>query len=310
MSELLVIGEALIDVVSTANGREAHAGGSPMNVAVGLARLGACVTLATRIGTDGNGVLLSDHLARSGVELAHGSVDPSFRTSSATATIRSDGSARYDFDITWDIAAPPVTGFRAIHSGSIGALLSPGGDVVAACFEAAGPGVLRSFDPNIRPSVLGPRENVLPLVERLARRSTVIKLSDEDAAWLHPGLDAAEVTAHYARLGATIVIVTQGASGSLLRLGAETAFIPAVTTEVADTIGAGDSYMAGLLYSLTTTVGIEPIVSEAASLAEAVEAASFAAACAAVTVSRPGADLPRLDEVTAPSSLPSECETP
>ena len=310
MSELLVIGEALVDVVSTEAGREAHAGGSPLNVAVGAARLGASVTLATRIGTDANGRLLSSHLARSGVMLTDGSVDAAFRTSSATATIGSDGSAQYDFDIRWDIADLPAAGFSAIHTGSIGALLSPGGDVVAARFDAAGPDVLLSFDPNIRPSVLGRRVNVLPAVERIARRSTVIKLSDEDADWLHPGLDPAEVTAHYARLGATIVVVTQGAAGSVLRVGDETAFIPAPPTEVADTIGAGDSYMAGLLYFLITTVGTGTILSGKLYLTEAVDAARFAAACAAVTVSRPGADLPRLDEVATSTSTCSESENP
>ncbi|MCU1542784.1 MAG: Fructokinase [Microbacteriaceae bacterium] len=309
MSELLVIGEALVDVVSTASGREAHAGGSPMNVAVGLARLGASVTLATHFGTDEHGQLISSHLARSGVTITAGSVNPSFRTSSATATIRSDGSARYDFDIAGDIADLPVEAFSAMHTGSIGALLPPGSDVVAEYFAAAAPEVLRSFDPNIRPSVLGPRETVLPLVERIARTSTVVKLSDEDAEWLHPRLNPVEVTAHYARLGPAIVIVTQGADGSLLRLGAETTFIPSRKTEVADTIGAGDSYMAGLLHFLTTTVGAGKIIDGPVSLREAVEAARFAAACAAVTVSRPGADLPWLDEV-APTLILSESETP
>ncbi|MBZ4486751.1 carbohydrate kinase [Microbacterium sp. cx-55] len=310
MSDLLVIGEALVDVVSTGAGREAHPGGSPLNVAVGLARLGASVTLATCIGTDEFGRILSGHLARSGVVVTQGSVDPSIRTSSATASIRSDGSAQYDFDITWDISAPRISSFRGLHTGSIGALLAPGGDIVAACFESAGPEILRSFDPNIRPSVLGPREQVLPSVERIARASTVVKLSDEDAEWLHPGLNAAEVTAHYARLGAALVVVTQGGAGSVLRLGAATAFVPAQTTKVADTIGAGDSYMAGLLFFLTTTVGSGTLLGGAMTLPDAVQAAAFAAACAAVTVSRPGADLPRLDEVAPASSIRFESENP
>jgi fructokinase len=309
MSELLVIGEALVDVVSTAAGPKAHAGGSPMNVAVGLARLGAPVTLATHIGTDEYGRLLSNHLAQSGVAVTTGSVDPSFRTSSATATIQSDGSAEYVFDIAWNVADLSARGFDAMHTGSLGALLPPGGNAVAECFAATAPEVLRSFDPNIRPSVLGPRETVLPLVERIARTSAVVKLSDEDAEWLHPGLDPVEVTAHYARLGAAIVIVTQGAEGSLLRLGGETAYVPSQKTEVADTIGAGDSYMAGLLYFLTTTVGADKIIGRTAALPEVVAAARFAAACAAVTVSRPGADLPWLNEVAAPSFFLSESET-
>lgn len=311
MTEFLVVGEALVDVVSTAAGRTAHPGGSPMNVAIGLARLGAPVALATRLGADEHGRLLARHLAESGVRLAPGSVDRSFRTSSATATIRADGSAEYAFDIAWNLDDLPTSGYDVMHTGSIGAVLAPGGAAVAAGFERARADVLRSFDPNIRPSVLGARDTVLPLVERLARASDVVKLSDEDADWLHPDLDPLGVTAHYARLGAFVVVVTRGAEGSLLRLGPETLLVPAQPVEVADTIGAGDSYMAGLLFSLATTIGTAAVLERTVQLAEAAEACRFAAACAAVTVSRPGADLPRLGEVAVPSSsFPSEGETP
>lgn len=310
MNELLVIGEALVDVVSTATGETAHPGGSPMNVAVGLARLGAPVTLATRIGTDVHGRMLLSHLTQAGVHLASGSVDAALRTSSATATIQTDGSASYDFDITWDVADLPSSGFELVHTGSIGALLAPGGGAVAECFEAAGEGVLRSFDPNIRPSVLGPRDAVVRLVERLARASTVVKLSDEDAQWLHPGLSALELTAHYARLGASIVVVTQGAEGSFVRSGADTMIVPSEPVHVADTIGAGDSYMAGLLYFLASTIGVGRVLGGGISPSEATDACRFAAACAAVTVARPGADLPYLHEVTAPASIRFEGAKP
>lgn len=310
MPELLVIGEAIVDVVSTATDERAHPGGSPLNVAIGLARLGASVTLATRIGTDANGRMLSRHLAQSGVRLTSGSVDPGIRTSSATATIGADGSAQYEFDISWDVVDLPVSGFGLIHTGSIGALLSPGSEAVAACFDQSEPTVLRSFDPNIRASVLGPRADVLPLVERLARRSSVIKLSDEDASWLHDGLDAAAVSAHYARLGAAIVVVTLGSDGSLVRCGEETAFVASRTVDVVDTIGAGDSYMAGLLHFLTSEIGVDAVLSGRVGLVETIQAARFAADCAAVTVSRPGADLPSLDDVRMlPTATTSPAET-
>jgi fructokinase len=308
MPELLVIGEAIVDVVSTSAGQRAHPGGSPMNVAVGLARLGAPVTLATRMGTDAHGRLLVQHLERSGVRLTPGSIVPDGPTSTATATILADGSARYEFDISWDVADLPVSGFHLIHTGSIGALLAPGAGSVAECFEESPPAVVRSFDPNIRPSVLGPREEVLPLVERLARVSSIVKLSDEDASWLHEGLDPLEVSAHYARLGASIVVITLGSEGSLLRAGAETEFVPSQPVAVSDTIGAGDSYMAGLLHFLSTEIGLDAVLDRRVDLAEAVRAGRFAAACAAVTVGRPGADLPRIDEVHTRSPLISTNE--
>ena len=301
MGDLLVVGEALVDVLSTPAGRQEHPGGSPLNVAIGLARLGASVTLATQLGTDARGRSIARHLRDSGVRLARGAVDESRPTSSATATIGADGSATYEFDIDWDITGLPSAGFEAVHTGSIGALLAPGAEAVAACVENSGDGVLRSFDPNIRPSVLGGRDEVLPLVERLARSSTVVKMSDEDARWLHPELDPLAVSSHYARLGVQIVVVTLGAEGSLLRVGDDTAAIPSQTVSVVDTVGAGDSFMAGLLFALTSSVGVTRVVGRTAALGDIAQAARFAAACAAITVSRPGADLPRKDEVRASS---------
>lgn len=297
MPELLVIGEALVDVVSSPSGERAHPGGSPMNVAVGLARLGEQVTLATRIGDDEHGRMLSHHITESRVKLSPGSLSPGMRTSSATAVIKPDGSAHYDFDITWDVADLPRSGFDIMHTGSIGALLAPGGTTVAETFEAAGGGALRSFDPNIRPSVVGTLEIVLPQVDRVARASTVIKMSDEDAAWLHPNLDPGEVAARYAHLGAAIVVITRGAEGSLLRMGSDAMFIPSKSTKVVDTIGAGDSYMAGLLHFLSFVVGVDTVLGGGISPDQAADACHFAANCAAVTVSRPGADLPYLNEV-------------
>jgi len=299
--ELFVIGEALVDVLATQTGQREHPGGSPMNVALGLARLGASVTLATRLGTDARGQLVAQHLSDSGVHLAPASVDPRIRTSSATATLGADGSAVYDFDITWDVESLPASEFDLVHTGSIGALLAPGADTVAEYFETVAGDVLRSFDPNIRPSVLGDRRDVLPLVERLARSSTVVKMSDEDASWLHPELAPLEVTAHYARLGAQVVVVTLGAHGSVLRVGEDTSAVPSPSVDVSDTIGAGDSFMAGFLFALTTSVGIRGVAEGTADFGDVVGAARFAAACAAVTVGRPGADLPRADEVAVPA---------
>ncbi|KQO80405.1 hypothetical protein ASF17_13960 [Frigoribacterium sp. Leaf263] len=300
MTELFVVGEALVDVLSTPTGQREHPGGSPLNVAIGLARLGASVTLATRLGTDARGRLVTQHLTDSAVRLTPSSIDPSVRTSSATATLEADGSATYDFDINWDVGSLPTSGFELVHTGSIGALLAPGAEKVATCFETAANDVLRSFDPNIRPSVLGQRHDVLPMVERIARSSTVVKMSDEDAHWLHPELDPLEVTAHYARFGAQIVVVTEGAKGSLLRVGNNTCPIPSQSVNVADTIGAGDSFMAGLLFALTHSVGIADVIGRTADFSDVVRAAGFAAACAAITVGRPGADLPRAHELEVP----------
>ena len=136
---LLVIGEALVDIVAPAprttrngNGKgKATPGGFAANVAVGLARLGVPTELVARFGTDPYGDQLGAHLFGNGVQLAPGSVDPGFRTSTATATLDAAGVASYQFDITWDPPALSLTrGCPAIHTGSIATMLEPGATAI------------------------------------------------------------------------------------------------------------------------------------------------------------------------------------
>ncbi len=150
-ARVLVVGEALVDVV------EGHAtpGGSPANVAVGLARLDVPVALATRFGADVYGVLLAKHLANNGVRLVTGTVDPTFRTATATATLDPAGVASYDFDIDWrppDLRVPDRC--VAVHTGSIATVLAPGAaavrDFVASLADQP---VTVCLDPNARPTI-------------------------------------------------------------------------------------------------------------------------------------------------------------
>ncbi len=123
----LVIGEALIDVVER-EGRVTgeHVGGSPLNVAVGLARLGRGVDFLTHIGVDPRGRRIADHVKRSGVQLVSGSMNAQ-RTPTARATIDADGSAQYVFDIEWQLTGTPeVAPPLVAHTGSIAAVLEPG----------------------------------------------------------------------------------------------------------------------------------------------------------------------------------------
>lgn len=293
----LVVGESLIDVVETADGRVEHVGGSPMNVAVGLARLGGSVGLVTAIGPDARGRAIRHHVTSSGASLINQASDPSAPTSSATAVIQADGSAQYDFDVTWDISEIDANGFAALHTGSIGAALRPGRDRVVDLFCSSPPGVLRSFDPNIRPDILGPREEILDTVRLIAGRCHVVKLSDEDADWLHPGEDAEQIVARYRELGASVVVITRGGEGFVLACGDRLVDVPATATTVVDTIGAGDSFMAGLLFALGTPAARIGLLSGQPDHVLVLNAASFAARCAAVTVGRAGADLPTLTDL-------------
>ena len=193
MTGVLVVGEALIDVVTRAGGSAAHPGGSPLNVAVGLARLGIPALLHTAIGADDYGDLIRSHLDDSGVRLSAESVTDA-PTSVAEAAIDERGAAEYVFQIGWDPRPlPAADGFDIVHTGSIATVLAPGRDTVRALVEAQRASATISFDPNVRPKLSGPREEALRLVLDLVRLADVVKASDEDVEWLYPGRDLAEV---------------------------------------------------------------------------------------------------------------------
>lgn len=282
----LVVGESLIDVVVDRTGlRVERPGGSAANVAVALARLGRPVRFATSYGDDERGRMIADHLAGSGVTYAG---DPRVleRTSSAVATIGADGSASYVFDLQWrlgdvELDSPP----RFVHVCSLGAVVEPGADEVLALLDRAGDATI-TYDVNARPSITGAGADVVARVEAVARRAALVKASDEDFAALYPDLDLDDAAAHLLGLGPQAVVVTRGAEGSrwLSRDGSVAA--PVWATEVVDTIGAGDTFSAGLVDALWQGLGPEA-------------ALAHAARAAAITVSRPGADPPTRAELDA-----------
>jgi fructokinase len=157
----LVLGEALIDVVRSPDGAVAeHPGGSPANVALGLARLGHPVSLRTSIGSDDRGALIAAHLEPEGVELAAGSRTDG-PTSVAEATIDATGAATYRFELGWEVAPPvSVDGATHLHTGSIAATLEPGATAVLDAVERARTGATVSYDPNARPSLMGQPQDV------------------------------------------------------------------------------------------------------------------------------------------------------
>ena len=248
---ILVVGESIVDVVERPDGtRKEHAGGSPANVAAGLGRLGLDVTLATSIGDDSYGALMRDHLAACGVEVTGASNHPG-STASAVARLDHDGAATYDFDISWDpgpIAVPD--GITAVHSGSIAATVPPGADEVESLIRRLASTALVSFDPNLRPALVPDRTEVVARVERFVALADVVKVSDEDLAWLHPDETADAVVTRWLESGPAIVVLTRGGDGSMALTRSGRVDRPAEPTTVVDTVGAGDSYMAGLLAGL------------------------------------------------------------
>lgn len=299
----LVVGEALIDEVVAPDGAVSrHPGGSPANVALGLGRLGVRTRLHTAIGADPDGDLIAAHLAASGVELTALSRTAA-PTSTATAQLAEDGSATYRFALRWEPAAPADLGEPTlIHTGSVAAFLAPGASVVREILERGrAEGALLSVDPNIRPSLLPDERAVRRSFDDLLGEAHLVKLSDEDAASLYPGVPPEVVVDLLLTSGPRVAAITLGGSGAILGSGAGRVRVPAVRTAVADTVGAGDSFMAALIHALAFAG--RPWDGGPLSRELLAAAGTFAARAAAVTVSRPGADLPTRRDLDDPSNL-------
>lgn len=303
-STVTVVGEALIDIVTRTSGTTAeHIGGSPANVAIGLARLEHPTRLATYLGTDDHGRRIRDALAAEGIAVVDGSITAA-RTSTATARLDAAGVATYEFDLEWlfDPAClrPSVGGH--FHTGSIAATLAPGATGVAAAMAAARQHSTVSYDPNARPALMGSPDDVRPVIERLIGLSDVVKASEEDAQWLYPGKPLPQVLADWALLGPALVAITRGSQDVLILAGGDVSDRRPLPAPVVDTVGAGDSFMAGLISGLLDGGYLGgPEARERLRFAHfdhLAAAVDRALACAAITVSRAGANPPRRAELT------------
>lgn len=300
---ILVIGEALIDIVETGVDVVEHVGGSPANVALGLARLGRPVELTTWIAADERSDRIRDHLAVSGVRLTAGS-QAAGRTPTALARLDADGVADYTFDITWDPPLPaPSRPAGHVHIGSIATTMAPGAQVVTTAVTDHRATATISYDPNVRPSLMGERAEVLARVEELVALSDVVKASDEDIAWLTPGQDPAEVARHWVELGAALVVVTRGPNGALAATAAgDLVEVPSPVVAVADTVGAGDSFMSGLIDGLAAAGLLGAGARKALRTVDTETVRTVLSrgiATASITVSRPGANPPSIIELDA-----------
>ncbi len=212
----LVLGEALVDIVVSPDGSSAeHVGGSPANVAIGLARLGHRVELATHIGDDPRGAADA------------GAPGPRRRCASPPARSRPNAPRRRPRPwtrpasrrtrSTWPGTCRPTSG-RAppthVHVGSIATALEPGATQVRRIVAAARAGSTVSFDPNLRPAILRSPEPHRPGVEALVAASDVVKASDEDLAWLYAGEAVDDVLRRWAELGPALVVCTLGGEGA------------------------------------------------------------------------------------------------
>lgn len=302
----VVVGEALIDLVGQRGGRTlaAHPGGSPANVALGLARLGVPVTLTTRLGRDAFGEMILAHLEASGVRV-DGGPEEGVSTSLAIATLAA-GIASYDFRIDWDLEAlaPLPIETRCLHTGSLATALPPGKASVVDLVEREHKRgrVTVSYDPNVRPALLGDAARARPDIERLVALSDVVKASDEDLRWLYPDRPDEDVAQAWLASGPALVVVTRGGAGVYAVSAGLELHRRAVPLDLVDTVGAGDSFTSGLLDGLHRADLVGAARRDAlaavdeATLGSVVDAAAL---IAAITCSRPGADPPTRAEVDA-----------
>lgn len=299
---MLVVGEALVDIVATLSGApHEYAGGSAANVAVALARLGRPVRLATSFAADERGRMIRTHLEQAGVALACDPVAVE-RTSTAMATIGTAGAARYTFDIDWRLNPVPEDPTPLVaHTCSLGAVLSPGADDVVALLGRLREHATVTYDINARPAVTGTGPDIVARVERMVDAADLVKASDEDLEALYPDRSTTDSAAALLARGAAAVVVTRGGDGALWLDGQGPVEVASRPVTVADTIGAGDTFGAGLVDALWERgrLGAEHRETlRSLDRAEVVEVLEHAARAAAVTVSRPGADPPWKHELS------------
>ncbi|MFE0748457.1 carbohydrate kinase [Gordonia sp. NPDC058843] len=313
MREIVVCGEALVDVVQQGGGGQDATpsglaplqpalGGGPFNVAITLGRLGSAVSLLSAVSTDTYGDAILDALRAAGVgtTLIQRRGEP---TSLALATIADDGSARYSFYVEGTAdraigdpgALPPTV--AAVTFGTLSLVLQPGAavyeNVMRRC-RAEGRVVV--LDPNIRSAVIDDPDGYRRRFRGWMASVDLVKLSDEDAAWLGEG-PAGSAEADWLADGVAAVVTTAGASGITVRTALGEVSAPAPPVDVVDTIGAGDSVLGGLVHHLDRHGRLSPDAVRSLTLEQWREAAEFAAHVAAMTVSRPGADPPWAGEL-------------
>nr|WP_047577660.1 carbohydrate kinase [Methylobacterium sp. ZNC0032] len=310
---ILVCGEALVDLFAEAGtGGEMPArivaGGSPFNVAIGLARLGVAAGFLGGVSRDGFGNLLADLLVREGVDDRYLVRTDRLTTISVVTTGR-DGHPGYAFhgegaaDRSLTIADLPTMlpdSIRALTFGSYTMAVEPVGSAFAALAERERGRRVISVDPNLRPTAIGELSGWHRAAERFYRAATIVKASDEDIRIAWDGqLTPAEAACHWLDLGARLVVVTQGGQGATAFAAAGQVCVPSRKVAVQDTVGAGDTFHAALLARLARTGRLEPEAIAALDREALADLLAYAVAAASITVTRRGADLPSAAEVEA-----------
>lgn len=308
---ILVCGEALIDLfVGPPEGAEmparAVAGGSPFNVAIGLARLGIRSAFLGGISRDRFGMLLADVLVREGVDTRFLVRTDRLSTLSAIATAP-DGQPSYSFHgeaaadrslVPHDLPSSLPDEVQALTFGSYTTVVEPIGSTFAALAEREKGRRVISVDPNLRPTVVGDIALWARAAERFYRAATIVKASDEDVRIAWEGrATLADAASFWLERGARLVVITEGERGATAFAASGTVSIPGHSVAVRDTVGAGDTFHAALLARLCATNRLNPEAIAGLDRHSIGDLLSYAATAAAITVTRRGADLPTVADI-------------
>lgn len=304
---ILCAGEALIDMLprETAAGEAAfapHAGGAVFNTAIALGRLGRPTGFFSGFSTDLLGEMLVRVLAESRVaSLAHRSDRP---TTLAFVTLV-DGHARYAFydeNTALRLLTPddlPVLGreVTALFFGGISLVVEPCGAAFEALMAREAAARVTMIDPNIRPGFIRDERAYRARIGRMLALADIVKLSDEDLAWLLGTGDTADLAREVLEMGPKLVCITEGARGARGFTRTADVAVPARQVTVVDTVGAGDTFNAGVLAALDragalTKAGLADLSPDL--LRGALE---LGVQAAAITVGRAGANPPWEHEV-------------
>jgi fructokinase len=297
---IVVCGEALMDMI----GQSAHPGGGPFNTARALARLGVPTAFLGRLSSDPFGHELASRLAADDVDLAMASSGPE-PTTIAVIDVDRSGAASYRFQVDGTSAPnfttamlpkqlPPTV--QALHVGTLGLLLEPMASTIAQLVEREARRLLVMVDPNIRTALVPAGNEYRSRLENVIARSTIVKASEFDLAWLYPGMSyEAAADSILQEPGVRLVVATLGAQGAFGATTHARVHVEAPKVDVVDTIGAGDAFGAGFLSWLHDRDRLDrDLTLESGELAAAL---SFACLVAAITCTRTGAETPRRAEV-------------
>jgi len=308
---ILSTGEALFDMIQKpgATSIEPVVGGSTLNVALGLARLGRPTGFVTKLSTDYFGTRLREFLTREGVDLSLTPSAPGTQSTLAFAFLQPGGHAEYSFytanaadrlmtpdDLPRELAADVV----AVHFGSFSLALEPTATTLADFLIRIAPTRVISLDPNIRISLIADRPAWLTRFATLLPHADFVKASIEDIRWIYGNSVDAEATVRaWSLAGPRIAVITDGEAGATIAVDGMVRFVPAHKVEVVDTVGAGDTFQAAYLARLDELGLLSKSAIRGVDMATAEAIARFAVAAAAITCTRQGADLPSRADVDA-----------